>query len=566
MKITTRYTLYSLVASAIPLGLVVVVLLSFSRNKLKEMRADDVARVERIVRSSFESYEQEIRSGLEIISRDLEWTRLLLARDANGQIDQLSLIDLATSYSELPGLSYVELISVDSLLLARSGDYSNFNVEIERPALNAQDSTGTTSGLFAFDFPADSEVVVMASKHLTYKGDLIGYLQVGKAIDRAMLAHVEDMSGTLIDIVPLSVVSGAERSGGTVSRARDSIVVSDSLMIEFAGIDGSEIMIAMILMPESEIEQLLSRSLWIFAIVACAGVMLAGVLGYVGSRHLTVPIGELVEAAEGISRGQFERRIIWFAKDELGTLVEGFNTMYDRLKVSQERLVQSEKVAAWNQMARKVAHEIKNPLTPIQISVEDLKRSYDSNDPEFDQILGNAVDSISSEITRLKRLTEEFSRFARLPAPQLVRKDIRPVVADALRIYSDDVRSGRLRVRFPQDNVIVNIDADLFSQVMINLVKNSLESVDADGHVQVTGELGRGIVRVSIEDDGPGVPDEHVTKLFTPYFTTKKEGTGLGLVIAYRIVFDHGGRIRYEKRDHGGARFVIVLPLAEETS
>jgi nitrogen fixation/metabolism regulation signal transduction histidine kinase len=234
--------------------------------------------------------------------------------------------------------------------------------------------------------------------------------------------------------------------------------------------------------------------------------------------------------------------------------------------VSQERLVQSEKVAAWNQMARKVAHEIKNPLTPIQISVEDLKRSYDSNDPEFDQILGNAVESISSEIARLKRLTEEFSRFARLPAPQLVRKDIRPVVADALRIYSDDVRSGRLRVRFPQDDVIVNVDGDLFSQVMINLVKNSLESVDADGHVQVTGELGRGIVRVSIEDDGPGVPDEHVAKLFTPYFTTKKEGTGLGLVIAYRIVFDHGGRIRYEKRDSGGARFVIVLPLAEEMS
>ncbi|MCK4656895.1 MAG: HAMP domain-containing protein, partial [candidate division Zixibacteria bacterium] len=308
------------------------------------------------------------------------------------------------------------------------------------------------------------------------------------------------------------------------------------------------------------------RILWLYALIAVGGILLAGVIGYFSSRHLTVPIGELVHAAEEISRGKFERRIIWFARDELGTLVDGFNTMFDRLKRSQEKLVQSEKIAAWDQMARKVAHEIKNPLTPIQVSIEDIKRSYDSNNPEFSQILNDAVETIGSEISRLKRLTDEFSQFARLPTPVMTKKDIRPVVADALRIYGEEIRAGRLTLRLPKSDVPVEIDADLFSQVLLNLVKNGFEASGADGKVVVTGELGKGIARVIVEDDGPGVSDDRVARLFTPYFTTKKGGTGLGLVIAYRIVFDHGGRIRYEKGDPKGARFVVVLPLAERIS
>jgi nitrogen fixation/metabolism regulation signal transduction histidine kinase len=211
-------------------------------------------------------------------------------------------------------------------------------------------------------------------------------------------------------------------------------------------------------------------------------------------------------------------------------------------------------------MARKVAHEIRNPLTPIQVSIEDLKRSYESHSPEFERILGDAVDTMTSEISRLKRLTDEFSEFARLPAPKTEPRDLRPVIGDALRIYADQIRSGSLRVRFPQEEVRVDVDADLFTQAIVNLVKNGFEASGPSGHVVVTLEKGQNIVRVVVEDDGPGVPDDLVDKLFTPHFTTKRHGSGLGLVISHRICFDHGGRLKYEKVDTG-ARFVIVLPL-----
>ncbi len=236
--------------------------------------------------------------------------------------------------------------------------------------------------------------------------------------------------------------------------------------------------------------------------------------------------------------------------------------MFDKLKRSQEKLVQSEKVAAWNQMARKVAHEIRNPLTPIRICAEDIKRSYDSNDPEFASILANAVETIGSEINRLNRITTEFSQFAKLPSPELKPTDIRRTIGDALRIYSDKIREKRLRVKFPQEAIIVDLDPDLISQIFVNLVKNGFEACGDDGIVEVNLIKGKRIAKILVEDNGPGVPDDVVDKLFTPLFTTKREGSGLGLVIAYRIAFDHGGRIRYEKREPGGARFVVVLPLS----
>jgi signal transduction histidine kinase len=509
------------------------------------MRADDVRVVERLVRSSFASLEDDVSSKLAVMSGDLEWTRLLLTEDEDGHIDQLALIEKVTSYNEMMELSYVELISSDSTLISRSGDYSSFDARITRPVYDAPDSTGIRSGMTTLNVAGDRLVYVLASAPIFYKGDLIAYLQGGRTVDRIFLAELENLTGATLEF--------------------DSSD-SDALRIGFPTIDGAGELSLTASLPESKVERLLGKILWLYALIAVSGILLAGVIGYFSSRQLTVPIGELVHAAEEISRGKFERRIVWFGRDELGTLVDGFNTMYDRLKRSQEKLVQSEKIAAWNQMARKVAHEIRNPLTPIQVSVEDLKRSYDSNKPEFSQILNDAVETVGSEISRLKRLTDEFSQFARLPTPVMTKKDIRPIVADALRIYGEEIRVGRLTVRLPKSDIQVEIDADLFSQALLNLVKNGLEASGTDGKVVVTGELGKGIARVVVEDNGPGVPDDQVARLFTPYFTTKKGGTGLGLVIAYRIVFDHGGRIRYEKGESGGARFVVVLPLAERIS
>jgi len=556
MKIGTRYTLFSLVAAAVPIGLIVAVLFVFTHHELERMQAKDLQNVRQAVSSDIADLQRAVVSDIGVISEDLEWTRLLLQKDASERIDQLALIEKATSHCELLGLKYIELISPDSILLARSGDYSDFGLGIDRPLLDTTSAKSGGGGLAALDVAGDTEACMIASRGIYYRGNLIAYLQGGKVLDSNYLSHLKSVTGCAFALL----IDGRLHGSGLDRTDRD---LSLSGTVAFTSIDGSSDILVGFEKPESNVERLLAHSLWLYGLVALAGIVLSGVIGYFSSRHLTVPVNELVRAAEDISRGKFEQRIIWFAKDELGTLVEGFNSMYDRLKVSQEKLIQTEKVAAWKQMARKVAHEIKNPLTPIRLSVEDLKRSYDLKSPEFEEILNGAVETIGSEIARLTRLTDEFSQFARLPAPELLNRDIRPVIADALRIYGEKIRAEKLRVKFPQNVVSVALDADLFSQALVNLVKNGFEAAGENGIVDVVLEEGSRIARVCVEDNGPGVSDEAVQKLFTPHFTTKKDGTGLGLVIAYRIAFDHGGRIRFEKRDPNGSRFIIVLPLVE---
>jgi len=163
MKISTRYTLYSLVASAIPLGLVVIILFSLSHRQLERMRVDDIRVIERLVKSRIASLDEVVSSKLRILSGDLEWTRLLLSKDQSGRIDQLALIEKVTSYNEVLELSYVELISSDSILIARSHDYSSFNMRVTRPVLQTLDSTVIRSGLALLDVAGESSIYLMGS-------------------------------------------------------------------------------------------------------------------------------------------------------------------------------------------------------------------------------------------------------------------------------------------------------------------------------------------------------------------------------------------------------------------
>ncbi len=563
MKIRTRYAVYSLIASAIPLGLVVIVLLAFSKRELDRIEARQVESSMRQVENQIAAIEQDVLSKLRIASQDIEWTRLLLKKDSDGEINQLALIEKATEYRDILGLRYVDIIGGDTLsrLLARSGDYANFGVKVHRPGLGAEVSDTGVVGIWFMNVGTEHVPCLLSSVPLKHGGDRIAFIQGGINIDEHYITKLADIVGG-----DAAFAFEGQRwiTSGESDLTQDEIFDGHLRTITIypkSFISDAEVALH-IVFPESDARRLLERSLWLYSLVALAGVLLSGAIGYLSARRLTVPLNELVDAAEKISEGRFERRIIWFAKDELGKLVDGFNTMFDRLKRSQEKLVQSEKVAAWNQMARKVAHEIRNPLTPIRICVEDLKRSYDAKEPEFADILDGAVETISSEISRLNRMTTEFSQFAKLPSPELKPTDIRRTIGDALRIYTDKIRENKLRVRFPQEEIIIDIDPDLISQVFVNLVKNGFEASGDDGIVEVGLVKGKRIAKIHVEDNGPGVPDDAVDKLFTPHFTTKREGSGLGLVIAYRIVFDHGGRIRYEKRKPNGARFVVVLPLS----
>jgi len=225
-------------------------------------------------------------------------------------------------------------------------------------------------------------------------------------------------------------------------------------------------------------------------------------------------------------------------------------------------LMRAQKVAAWGEVARKLAHEIKNPLTPIQLSAQRVRKAYLKSAPDFERVVTESTQSIVDEVEALKNLVDEFAQFARLPAPNLAPGSLHEVIDQALSLYDGLFGAVRIDRRFARDLPAVRLDADQMKRVLINLVDNAIEATEKRGSVTISTEFDRqqGRVRLGVADDGPGIPAELRDKLFVPHFSTKKRGSGLGLAIVSRIVQDHQGTIRVEENPPHGAVFVVELP------
>jgi two-component system nitrogen regulation sensor histidine kinase NtrY len=225
-------------------------------------------------------------------------------------------------------------------------------------------------------------------------------------------------------------------------------------------------------------------------------------------------------------------------------------------------LMRAQKVAAWGEVARKLAHEIKNPLTPIQLSAQRIRKAWLKSDPEFDRVLTECARAIVDEVEALKNLVDEFAQFARLPAVNLQPTSLHDVIDQALSLYEGLFPRIAIERREAADLPALRLDPDQMKRVLINLVDNSIAAMDERGRIVVTTEYDRGEARARliVADDGPGIAPADRDQLFVPHFSTKKRGSGLGLAIVSRIVLEHLGTIRAEDNDPRGARFVVELP------
>jgi two-component system, NtrC family, nitrogen regulation sensor histidine kinase NtrY len=225
-------------------------------------------------------------------------------------------------------------------------------------------------------------------------------------------------------------------------------------------------------------------------------------------------------------------------------------------------LMRAQKVAAWGEVARKLAHEIKNPLTPIQLSAQRVRKAWLKEDPAFDKVLAECTRSIVDEVEALKNLVDEFAQFARLPAVCLEAAALHDVIDQALSLYDGLFPGVTFERRLAPDLPPLRLDADQMKRALINLVDNAIEATDGRGTVLVSTEYDRaeGRARLVVADDGPGIAPADRERLFVPHFSTKKRGSGLGLAIVSRIVQEHLGTIRAEDNAPRGARFVVELP------
>ncbi len=284
------------------------------------------------------------------------------------------------------------------------------------------------------------------------------------------------------------------------------------------------------------------------------------------SRGLARPMIELARQASEVMRGE-PRHIVASGPREIEESAAAFNRAIDDLAALRRRLVASERIAAWREIARRVAHEIKNPLLPIRAAIETLRRLRARDDPAFDEYFDEATRTALDEVNRINQIVSEFTEFARLPQPKPSDVDLAELVRSVVTLHA----TGSVPVRFESAACpSVRADRNQIVQVVTNLVKNAIEAVAerADGRVEVElSNAAQGRVRVSVRDNGPGVAPEMRDRLFIPYITTKSHGTGLGLPIAERFVSEHGGEIGYRDVPTGGSEFWFELPLiGPETS
>lgn len=319
-----------------------------------------------------------------------------------------------------------------------------------------------------------------------------------------------------------------------------------------------------------------TRELWalggiVLAIIGLSAIVLALAI----ARRISKPLEGLAQAASEVAAGRRDNPMrVLKGRDEVARLTQAFDRMTQDLALGEERLRQSERVAAWREIARRIAHEIKNPLSPIQISIETLRKARERQHPEFDALFTELTATVLEEVTRMKRIVSEFSDFARMPAPRPQDIDLSELVSQIAGLMRETAPEVRLTLKLPP-KVPVHADPDQLRQAVMNLVKNAYEAIDGDPgrdakgggslSVSLEAEGGEaGVVRLTVADNGPGMSADTRARIFTPYFTTKTggkvAGTGLGLSIVQRIVEEHGGTIQVGSTPGLGTRFTMVLP------
>ena len=307
----------------------------------------------------------------------------------------------------------------------------------------------------------------------------------------------------------------------------------------------------------------------IYIIVVALLLFLSITIAIRFSSRFFLSINNLISASDDIGKGKLDVKVPEIKTDkELEILIKNFNLMIDRLKTQQDKLLLTERHEAWENVARKLAHEIKNPLTPIQLTIDQLKSKYIEKLPENEKSkYDEYLKTIYKQIKQIENLVNEFSDFARMPKPILKKNNLYDLINSNISILKN-INSNIVIKVIGKNEIFINCDSEQINRVFFNLIKNSIESIneksqksdDFKGIINIELFKNNDYIKVIIIDNGIGFPDKNIEDITKPYFTTKKNGTGLGLPIVNKIINDHNGRMSFLK-NKDGAKIEINLPI-----
>jgi two-component system nitrogen regulation sensor histidine kinase NtrY len=284
------------------------------------------------------------------------------------------------------------------------------------------------------------------------------------------------------------------------------------------------------------------------------------------------PLGTLIEEMKGSCKNRIRRSLTIIRTEQPMTVLASISSIRDTsggqhgmvlVFDDMTQLIKAQKAVAWKEVARRIAHEVKNPLTPIQLNTQRLRKKYHNHSPDFDQVFDECTNTIISEVKTLKNLVNEFSRFARMPQVKLQSNNLNHIIENAVTLYSGHPNGIKISTQLDSKIPSANLDADQMKRVFINLFDNAIAAANGNKNIWITTSYNQQdqLITVKVVDEGIGIPSEDKSKLFLPYFSTRKSGTGLGLTIVNKIISEHKGYIRVQDNHPRGTVFTIELPL-----
>ena len=529
------------------------------------------------------------RRGEEVAKRVDRMTKdervLRMAYDLGHGGDPATYLTEAGTLAQEYELDYLELVQPDGSIVSSAQWPAHFGYK--DPAIaNAGQPSFLKEEQLGQDLSEVGLFVVRAVPAPESALEIVG----GERLDSAFLANLSTPAGSTLYVYRISTsgfdASGLIDSGGPASAAalyKDVIDgtrangVQESARIT-AG-DGESLnltaiplksangqVIAVLLVANSR-KDLVEAQQHIRAIaygVASVGILLAIFVSLWTAARVSRPVEQLAQAARNVAQGNWEVRVPVNSADEVGLLAEAFNRMTAELVGQRERLIQSERVAAWRELARRLAHELKNPLFPLQLTVENMIRAKQVSPEMFEEVFAEGVAALTDEIANLKAIIGRFSDFSKMPKPQVSQLDLRDVLLRVIRLYQPGLEQREHPIQVVSelsgDPLLVSVDPELMHRAFSNLVLNAMDAMPDGGRLTLTAARIGGNVRTTIADTGQGMTSEECERLFTPYYTTKHEGTGLGLAIVQSVIADHHGAIVVESAPGSGTAFVIDLP------
>jgi len=436
--------------------------------------------------------------------------------------------------------------------VVRAGDHSAYVVGGRRLDRNF---------LLALDLPADTRALLYQNRGDHFSADLL--------LDPISGGGTADATRPAEKFAPLidAVRKYDQEISGIVDWTSDRADEEVFHAIPLRGLGKDHPLLGILLIGNSRRSYVeLKRRIRDSALLAGGGgIVLAILLSSWASARVTRPVVQLAQAAQDVASGNWSASVLVEGHDEVAQLAESFNRMTTELLAQKERLVQTERVAAWRELARRLAHELKNPLFPLQLTVENLLRAKSQSPEIFEEIFRESSQTLLAEISNLKGIIGRFSEFSKMPQPQLQRVQVNEIVEAVARLFQAQFHAqGRdaIHCQMQLDPHLDPIAADpeLLHRALSNLVLNAMDAMPTGGELTLRTRQDDGKAVIAVCDTGSGLTREECERIFTPYYTSKQHGTGLGLAIVQSVVSDHGGRISVQSEPGKGTSFVIELP------